>query len=63
MEINIMSNSSSMKKGSFCGIVNVNKEKQRWNNTILRYSASYPIVRRFKCPYFSKIDVHGVNFW
>jgi len=29
MEINIMSNSSSMKKGSFCGIVNVNKEKQR----------------------------------
>jgi len=26
-----------MKRGSFCDIVNVNKEKQRWNNTTLRH--------------------------
>jgi len=29
MEINIISKQSSMKRGCFCDIVNVNKEQQR----------------------------------
>jgi len=33
-----------MKRGSFCDIVNVNKEKQRRNNTTLRDPARYPFV-------------------
>jgi len=30
-----------MKRGSFCDIINVNKEKQRRNNTTLGDSARY----------------------
>jgi len=33
-----------MKSRSFCDIVNVDKEKQRRNNTTLRDSAIYPFV-------------------
>jgi len=45
-----------MKIGSFCDIVNVNKEKQRRNNTTLRDSARYQFVSRFNCPYFSALQ-------
>jgi len=33
-----------MKRGSFCDIVNVDKEKQRRNNTTLSDYARYPFV-------------------
>jgi len=40
-----------MKRGCFCDIGNVNKEKQRRDNTTLRVFARYPFVWRFKCPF------------
>ena len=44
-----------MKRGSFCDIVNVNKEKQRQDNTTPMDPARYPFVGRFKCSYFSAL--------
>jgi len=49
MKINIISK-YSMKRGSFCNLVNVNKEKQ--NNATLKDSARYPFVLS---PYFSAL--------
>ena len=44
-----------MKRVSFCDIVNVNKEKQRRNDTTLRYPALYHLVKGFKCPFLSAL--------
>jgi len=41
MEINVISKQSSMKRGSFCDIVNVNKEKQRRNDSTLADPTRY----------------------
>jgi len=41
-----------MKRGCFCDIVNVNKEKQRRNYTTLRDPARYLFVWRFEFPLF-----------
>jgi len=49
-----------MKRGSFCDIANVNKEKQGGsNNTTLKDSAKYIFVRRFKCPYFGALHSYA----
>jgi len=44
MEINIISKLSSVKRGIFCDIVNVNKEKKRRNSTTLGDPTRYPFV-------------------
>jgi len=37
-----------MKRGCFCDIVNVNKEKQRWKNTTLGDPTRYHLAAAYK---------------